>query len=86
MTEDRLEHREICDRLTAIETTLREHLMKDEAFVEKYGSLIDLLLIRETGRVRLRQVMLEKLAGGGVWLFVGFLLLASWEFIKKSIR
>ena len=86
MSDERRNNSDICERLSSIETVLRDHLAADALFMEKYGGLIDLLLVRETTSAKLRQVVIEKLITGGMWAFVIFLALASWEFVKRMLK
>ena len=60
--------------------------MADAEFSDKYGDLIDILLMRETDRAKLRGIVIEKLLTGGVWALFVFLGFSAWEFVKRNIN
>lgn len=79
----------LVERVTRLETELaavREDARKTREFVDKYDGLMETIIQREARRAQLAQAIIEKSVVGAFWALVVFVALATWEFVKNSVK
>lgn len=69
-----------------MENEIKKLVALQQARAEKYDAFIDMLVIREQGRQKLREAIIEKTLGGAVWAGLIFLAAAVWQSVKEHVK